>query len=288
MGLVDSYTRDDLTFEVLDDGPRDGVPVVLLHGFPQDASAWDHVSPLLHEHGLRTLAPHQRGYSAGARPRRVSAYRLPHLVDDVVALLDAAELPQAHIVGHDWGGAVAWSLAQHAPERVASLTVLSTPLPRAIAWATRHADQARRSWYTFAFQAPVVPELLLARMMTDGTMVRQGVPAEHQARYAERLGSPAAARGPLNWYRAALRPSFGGRRWHSLNEPSVLSSERVRVPTTLVWGNRDPFLGRAAIERTARYVEADYRFVELDAGHWLPEKRAEEVAAEIVARVGAR
>lgn len=282
---MDTFTHDGLTFEVIDRGPRDGTPVVLLHGFPQDATAYDQVSPLLHQHGLRTLAPHQRGYSFGARPGPVSAYRLPHLVDDVLALLDSAGLESAHVVGHDWGGAVAWALAQHSPDRVATLTVLSTPLPRAISWATRHADQARHSWHIFVFQAPVVPERVMAHLMTSGAMVRQGVPAEHQSRYAARLGSPAAVRGPINWYRAGLRPRAGVGRWHTLDEPHLLSAERVRVPTTLVWGNRDPFLGRAAIDRTARYVEADYRFVELDAGHWLPEKRPEEVAAEIVARV---
>lgn len=288
MGCVDSFTHEGLIFEVIDGGPRDGAPVLLLHGFPQDASAWAEVSERLHEHGLRTLAPHQRGYSPGARPRRVSAYRLSHLVGDVLALLDAARLERAHIVGHDWGGAVAWTLAQHAPERVASLTVLSTPFPRALAWAARHAHQARHSWYMAAFVLPVAPERILARMMTNGAMVRQGVPSEHQDRYAARLGTPQAMRGPLNWYRAALRPGGGRQRWHSLDEPSVLGAEPVQVPTTLVWGNRDPFLGRAAIERTAQYVESDYRFVELDAGHWLPEKRPEQVAAEIVSRVEAR
>nr|WP_237565446.1 alpha/beta fold hydrolase [Ornithinimicrobium cavernae] len=283
---MERFTHEGLTFDVLDAGPPAGSAVVLLHGFPQDATAWDQVASRLHAHGLRTLAPHQRGYSPGARPGRVSAYRMKHLVGDVLALLDAAGLEQAHVVGHDWGGAVAWSLAQHRPERVASLTVLSTPLPRALAWATRHGDQWRRSWYLLAFLAPVAPERILARQLGDGALLRQGVPDDHQQRYAARLGSPAALRGPLNWYRAALRPGGWRDPWHELDEPGVLSAEPVRVPTTLVWGRRDPYLGRDAVERTARHVEADYRFVELDAGHWLPEREPDAVATAVLARAG--
>ena len=108
---MDSFRRDGLTFDVRDAGPRDGEPVVLLHGFPQDSAAWDRVAPALHQHGLRTLAPDQRGYSPMARPRGRAHYRLRETVGDVLALLDAAGLESAHVVGHDWGGIVAWGLA---------------------------------------------------------------------------------------------------------------------------------------------------------------------------------
>ncbi|WP_237770222.1 alpha/beta fold hydrolase [Ornithinimicrobium sp. CNJ-824] len=274
---MDTFTRDGLTFEVLDAGPGDGETVVLLHGFPQDATAWDRVTPLLHAAGLRTLAPSQRGYSAGARPRRVTAYRIPELVADVVALLDAAGVERAHVVGHDWGGAVAWALAAVHPDRVASLVVLSTPHPSALAWAFRHADQGRRSWYMLAFQLPVLPERGLARMLRSGGLRRTGLPDQDARRYAARLGRARALRGPLNWYRAALRPARDGR--------GGLRVGPVAVPTTYVWGSRDPFLGRAAAERTARHVRGDYRFVEVDAGHWLPERQPDAVVREVLARV---
>ncbi|MFB9732332.1 alpha/beta fold hydrolase [Ornithinimicrobium kibberense] len=274
---MDTFTRDGLTFEVLDGGPEDGEVVVLLHGFPQDATAWDRVSPLLHAAGLRTLAPTQRGYSPGARPRRVTAYRISELVADVVALLDAAGVERAHVVGHDWGGGVAWALAAAHPDRVASLVVLSTPHPSALAWAFRHADQGRRSWYMLAFQLPVLPERGLARMLRSGGLRRTGLPDQDARRYAARLGRAGALRGPLNWYRAALRPARDGR--------GGLRVGPVAVPTTYVWGTRDPFLGRAAAERTARHVRGDYRFVEVDAGHWLPERQADAVVREVLARV---
>lgn len=269
---MESFRSAGLVLEVVDGGPEDGDVVVLLHGFPQDAGAWSGVVPHLHRAGLRTLAPLQRGYSPGARPRPVSAYRIAQLVGDVVALLDAAGVARAHVVGHDWGGAVAWALAQSCPGRVASLVVLSTPHPAALRWSLRHGDQARRSWYVLAFQLPVVPERLLGRMLRRGDLRRSGLPSEHCVRYAARLGRPRDLRGPLNWYRAAVRGAGTG------------SDAPVTAPTTYLWGVRDPFLGRAAAERTAEHVSGDYRFVEVDAGHWLPEREPELVAEAVVER----
>ncbi|MCK0113200.1 alpha/beta fold hydrolase [Ornithinimicrobium sp. F0845] len=273
-----TLAHDGLVLDVLDGGPTDGELVVLLHGFPQDATAWGRVAPHLHRAGLRTLALHQRGYSRGARPRRVSAYSLRELVGDVLALLDAAGAERAHIVGHDWGGAVAWTLAQRHPERVSSLVVLSTPHPAALWWAIRHSDQLGHSWYMLVFQLPVVPELLLARLLRSGALHRWGVPGGDSRRYALRLGRSRALRGPINWYRAALR--------QALRRPAELETA-VTVPTTYVWGARDPFLGRVAAERTARHVAGDYRFVEVDAGHWLPEREPVLVAQEVLARIAA-
>lgn len=270
--------RHGLTLDVIDAGPAHGEAVLLLHGFPQDATCWDRVVPSLHQAGLRTLAPHQRGYSTGARPRRASAYRLDELVSDAVAVLDAAGVERAWVVGHDWGGAVAWALAEARPDRVAALVVLSTPHLAALRWAVRHGDQGRRSWYVLVFQLPVLPERLMARALRRRGLERAGVPAHEARRYAARLGRARALRGPLNWYRAILRGPG----------PGSSGQGPVRVPTTYVWGSRDPFLGRAAAERTARHVEADYRFVELDAGHWLPEREPERVAAAVVERVTGR
>ena len=277
-GGVVRVERDGLTFEELAGGPGDGPPVVLLHGFPQDASAWDRVVPLLHEQGLRTYALQQRGYAEGARPREVAAYRMGELVGDVLALLDHLGLDRAHVVGHDWGGAVAWAVAAWHPDRVGALTVLSTPHPAALRHAVRHGDQGRRSWYVGAFQLPVLPEVAMARMLRRGGLTRTGLRRQDADRYARRLGSRERLRGPIHWYRAAARPG---------DTPPVGT---VRVPTTYVWGSRDPFLGRDAAERTGEHVRAEdgagegYRFVELAAGHWLPEKRPVEVAEEIIRR----
>lgn len=297
---MDRFTRSGMVFDVTDDGPADGPAVVLLHGWPQDRSAWDRVIPGLTAQGLRVLAPDLRGYSPGARPRARSAYRMSELVGDVLALLDAAGIDRAHVVGHDWGGALAWSLAQRSPERVATLTVLSTPHPAAMAWAFRHGDQALRSWYMVAFQVPVLPEVVL-RWRIDDLLERMGLPPAQVQRYAARFREPGAARGGLNWYRgmaatrairrglAAPRSRAGAGAGESGRRPEAPSgtsrSRRLEVPTTYLWGSRDPALGRAAAERTARCVGDDYRFVEVDAGHWLPEKRPDDVVRAVLERV---
>jgi pimeloyl-ACP methyl ester carboxylesterase len=259
-----------LLFEVTDDGPLDGTPVVLLHGFPTDRTSWDRVAPLLHAAELRTFALDQRGYCAGARPPGTAAYRLEHLVGDVVALIDATGHERVHVVGHDWGGAIAWLTAGNHADRVASVTVLSTPHPGAMSRAWRTPDQLRRSWYMAAFQLPALPELVMS-VRFRSLLTGSGLPPEDAERYAARLATPDAIRGPVNWYRAA--------------RSSHVRAHRVRVPATLVWGSKDFALGRRAAELTREHVTGSYEFAELAAGHWLPETREHESAAAIVRRV---
>lgn len=269
---MDHFQRSGLTFPVRDEGPPDGDVVVLLHGFPQDASSFDGVVPLLHERGLRTLVPTQRGYIASARPRRRRDYRTAEVTADVLALMDAAGLARVHIVGHDWGGIQAWALAAWHPDRVASLTALSTPHPAAMLGALVTSSQVLRSWYMGFFQLPVTPELVAARTLR-GSLVDSRLPTPYAERYSRAMAEPGALTGALNWYRAlpfSVRPVVG----------------RVTVPTTFVWGRHDFALGRAAAERTQRQVLGPYRFVELSAGHWLPETNPGDVAAAVLDRAG--
>lgn len=276
MDALTQFSRQGLHFDVRDQGPSDGPVVILLHGFPEDSSSWAAVAPRLHEQGLRTLAPDQRGYSADARPRAVRAYRQDELVEDVLALADAAGAERFHLVGHDWGGAVAWAVAIAAPGRVASLTVLATPHPAALRAAMVRSGQLLRSWYIGAFQMPGLPERFLAGRV-GSVMRRAGLPEAEARRYDERFRTAADLRGPINWYRAAARSAglMGRSR----------ADQVVKVPTTYVWGNRDAALGRAAAQTSGRHVTGPYRFVELDSSHWLPEEQPEAVAAAILERV---
>ncbi|SDP69112.1 Pimeloyl-ACP methyl ester carboxylesterase [Pedococcus dokdonensis] len=274
---MEEFGRGDLVFDVSDTGVGDEI-AVLLHGWPQDRHTWAQVTPLLADAGLRVVAFDQRGYSPRARPRARGAYRMEELVGDVLALLDALDAPRVHLAGHDWGGSVAWAFAERHPERLRSLTVLSTPHHRALAWAMRHADQARRSWYIAAFQVPTLPELVLRRRLPKA-LRDSGLPEQDVQRYAARFREPGAARASLAWYRAIpLRRNRSGRG----------TALRISTPTTYVWGRDDPALGRAAATRTRDHVAADYTFTELDAGHWLPETHPGEVAAAIVQRRGPR
>jgi pimeloyl-ACP methyl ester carboxylesterase len=268
---VETYHRDGLRFDVTDAGPIGGDVVVLLHGFPTDRTSWRHVEPLLHAAGLHTLAPDQRGYSPDARPPGVDAYRLEELVADVLGLVDASGHERVHVVGHDWGGGIAWLVAGNHANRVASLTALSTPHPAAMNRAWRAGwDQRRRSWYMAALQVPALPERVVAAQF-EHILARSGVPDEDRARYAERLATPDALHGPICWYRAARR--------------SHVPAHRVTVPTTYVWGRHDAFLGPEAARLTAEHVTGPYELVQLDEGHWLPERRPHECAEAILRSV---
>ena len=273
---MDTFSRGDLVFDVRDAGPADGEPVVLLHGFPQDARAFDRVAPTLHGAGLRTLAPDQRGYSPMARPRGRSAYRARALVDDVLALLDAAGLASAHVVGHDWGALVGWALGAWHPDRVRTLTVLSVPHPGAMAKAMVTSDQALRSAYMAAFQVPVLPERAL--LAGGGAALRRmlrrsGLPDSLADHYVARMREPGALTAALNWYRALP--------WHA-GDPVG----RVPVPTLHVWSTDDRFLGRTATEDTARFCSGAYRLEVLEGvPHWIPELAAEQLGELVVAHV---
>ncbi|KPH20354.1 MULTISPECIES: alpha/beta fold hydrolase [Rhodococcus] len=266
----------DLTFDVLISGPDDGIPLVALHGFPESAASWGKVTPLLTAAGYRVIAPNQRGYSAGARPEGVDAYKIEHLVADVVGLLDALGLSDAHLVGHDWGSAVAWQVAGRHPNRIRSLTAISVPHPTAFGWALREdEDQKQRSSYIGLLRQEGKAEEVLSeenfrrlRAMFDGQ-----IDPEFADEHIRVLSGEGALTGALNWYRAMTR-DFG-------------DIDRTTVPTTYVWSTGDTALGRAGAERCGEFVDAPYEFVVLDGGsHWIPEERAEELAEAILARAG--
>jgi pimeloyl-ACP methyl ester carboxylesterase len=268
---MDHFERLGLRFDVMDSGPPDAPAVVLLHGFPQQPFSFESVASRLSAAGLRTLTPTQRGYSPATRPTRRRDYQTAATAADVVALLDAAGLTRAHIVGHDWGGSQAWGVAGWNPDRVVSLTVLSTPHPAAFVKALWTSRQAFRSWYIAVFQLPALPELM-ARRTLPKSLRDSGLPPEFADRYAAAMAEPNALTGALNWYRGipfSRRPSLG----------------RIKVPTSYVWGRHDIALARRAVELTAAYVVGPYEVVELEAGHWLPETKPDAVADAILTRV---
>ena len=255
-----------LTFDVQLDGPDDGEPVVLLHGFPQTSEAWSKQRRALAAAGYRVVAPDQRGYSVSARPRAVSAYRVDVLAGDVLGIADHLGLDRFHVVGHDWGGVVAWALASRHGDRLRTATVLSSPHPRALMEAAPRSLQPLRSAYVALFKTPLLPELLLGAMggaVLRVGLQRSGLPRLLAEHYADAMRVPGALSAALAWYRGNGVRSL---RWVG----------EVDVPTLFVWGAQDPALGRTAAERTAAWCTGPYRFVPLeDAGHWLPEREAD-------------
>ncbi|WP_432542275.1 alpha/beta fold hydrolase [Kineococcus sp. SYSU DK002] len=273
---MDSFTRAGLRFAVSDSGPADGDVVVCLHGFPQGPEAYDAVVPRLVAGGLRVLVPEQRGYCPTARPPRRRDHALPELVADVVALLDAAGARRAHVVGHDWGGVVAWALAAGHRDRVASLTVLSQAHPAAFGAAMRRSTQPLRSTYVAFFQLPVLPERLLLAgggRLLAASLRRSGLPAGLAAGYARRHSAPGSLTAALNWYRAL---------------PHAGPVGPVEVPVTYLHGRRDPFYAPAAVTGTADHVRGPYRRVPLDTGHWVPELAPAAVAEAVLSAAGGR
>lgn len=268
-----TFTRGDLSFDVDDRGSGAAGTVVLLHGFPQNRHEWEGVSARLVEAGCRTLAPDQRGYSPGARPRARRAYRQSELVADVIALIDATGEQKVHLVGHDWGAAIAWALASRHPERLHTLTTVSVPHPTAFLGAMRHG-QARKSWYMGLFQLPLLPETLLRSAMGERFLASTGMTA-HQARsYLAPLGRDGLT-AALNWYRAL---PFSLRE-HGYDNPST-------VPTTFVWSDADTALGRYGAEATERYVSAPYRFeIMTGLSHWIADEAPDALADLILDRI---
>jgi pimeloyl-ACP methyl ester carboxylesterase len=270
---------DGMTFDALVAGPAGGEVVLLLHGFPQTSACWRHQLGALAEAGYRAVAPDQRGYSPDARPTEVEAYRAEHLTGDVLAIAGALGADRFHLVGHDWGGAVAWQVAGRHPERVRTLTVLSTPHPGAFSHALRGdlgGDQAERSGYMDLFRAEGSEHGFLAE---DAQGLRfiyaaSGLSDEEAAPYLEALGTPEALGAALSWYRAA-------------DSTLVKGLGPITAPTMYVWSTEDSALGRDAAEATADCVEGPYRFEVLDGvSHWIAEHAPERTTELLLEHLG--
>jgi epoxide hydrolase 4 len=244
-----------------------GPPVILLHGFPEFWYSWRHQIPALAQAGFRVLAPDLRGYNLSDKPLGVSAYRLDVLVEDVRALIHHAGEQRVALVGHDWGGVVAWHLAMHQAEVVDKLIILNAPHPAAYRRELRSWPQLLRSWYILFFQVPGVPEQLFTAGDYDvlsRILLRQPVHAEaftpdDVRRYKQALARPGALTAALNYYRALRDPA------HRTPKDDAL----IHAPTLLLWGERDAYLTTRLTEGLKPWVPnlSIVRFP--DVSHWI-------------------
>jgi len=263
-----------LAFDVSVSGPDGEIPALLLHGFPQNPAMWDAVIPVLHAAGRPTVAPLQRGYSPGARPSDVDSYATGECVADVLAILDALEMPVVDVVGHDWGAIIAWHLAAAHADRVRTLTAVSVPHPTAFGRAiAADPDQQRRSAYMNLFRQEGKAEHVL---LEDGaarlSAIFEGLPAERVERYVAPLREPGALTATLNWYRAMSAFDAG--------------CGPVAVPTTFVWGDADVAVGSTAARDCGAHVEGDYRFVPLiGVSHWIADEAPGALTEAILERI---
>lgn len=272
---LESVSVGDLTFDVRTLGPADGAPVMLLHGFPETSLSWSDVATSLAGAGLRVIAPDQRGYSPGARPPDVADYGIEHLVDDVVGLADAFDLGEFHLVGHDWGAAVGWAVAARHGDRLRTFTAVSVPHLASYNAALRDdADQQERSAYIGLLRIEGKAEEVLAE--DDGRRLRAmyggKVPPAHVDAYVDLLLQPDALTATISWYRAMTG--------------ALADLPSVSVPTTYVWSDGDPAIGRVSAEGCAEHVTGPFTFIEMPGvSHWIPEEAPGELADAILARL---
>ncbi|WAL66848.1 alpha/beta hydrolase [Amycolatopsis cynarae] len=255
------------SFDAIAAGPEDGRPVLLLHGFPEAAIAWEHQVAVLGARGFRAVAPDQRGYSPGVRPGQVADYGMDELVGDVLAMAGELGWDRFDLVGHDWGGAVAWWTASAHPGRLRRLAVVSTPHPGALAKALRtDEDQRLRSQYMRDWHDSGTERRMLAdNAQALRRMFEWKVPSSRVDEYVRRLSEPGALTAALNWYRAG-RPSG--------------QIDKIEVPTLYVWSTEDVAFGSTAALDTENWVTAPYTFQMLeDITHWIPEQTPEVLTA---------
>jgi epoxide hydrolase 4 len=257
--------------------------VVLLHGFPECWYSWRHQLKTLGER-FRVVAMDLRGYNLSDKPARVEDYRTSRLVDDVTGLIRHLGAREAAVVGHDWGAAVAWAVAQHYPDYVWKLAALQVPPPAV--WAKNITlKQLLMSWYMFFFQLPSLPEWFIRRndfaaidkMLRTGARAGTFSDADIEI-YKSAMREPGALTASINYYRANL----GARLKMSFRRGDYTKQERIRVPTLFIFGERDMAIAPETVENVAAYVDAPYREVRFaEGGHWIQQEYSEEVSATL-------
>jgi len=252
----------------------EGPLIVLLHGFPEFWYSWRYQIPFLAGHGYTVIAPDLRGYNETDKPRR--GYEIPTLLRDIEELVKGLGRQKAHLVGHDWGGALAWTFAMNYPEMTESLIVMNAPHPAAMMREMRTLKQLRKSWYIFAFQIPWLPEYMLGRnnaneigrMLRGAALQKSAFPHEVTAKYQEAMSKPGAIKAAISYYRQLFR-----------HLPFSVKSKGVQIqaPTLLIWGERDIALGIELTTGLERWVN-DIQIKRIpDSGHWVQQEQPEKV-----------
>lgn len=270
---LSQFSNGPYTFDVIDAGPLDGIPVVLLHGFPQRASSWGAVSEHLHAAGLRTYAPDQRGYSPGARPKSRFGYGSAELTSDITALIDAIGPGSVHLVGHDWGAAIAWSVAGNHADKISTLTAVSVPHPGAFMRSMLSSLQIFKSYYMALFQLPFLPEWMLGSGRGDKLLRGGGMTREMVATFHSEIVDFGALPGGLGYYRSMFKA------------PPKEFGKKISVPTTYIWSDDDVALGRKGAEINERWVTGPYELEIYQGSHWIPDEQPAKLAASIIKRV---
>jgi len=273
-----SFKNGDVSLQAVAVGPHDRPVIVLLHGFPEFWYGWRRQIEPLAAAGFRVIVPDQRGYNLSGKPDGVSAYALTELVSDVIAIADQLGREKIFLAGHDWGAAVAWSAALLHPQRISKLAVLNVPHPSVMRkFLSTRPRQLLRSWYMFFFQLPWLPEIFFSAFnfrIVSRSLLRSSRPGtfstEDLAQYRAAWSQPGALTGMINWYRALFRARV------------KFSDNIVRVPTRILWGDRDAFLLAEMARESLRYCTNAELFTFANATHWLQHEEAARVSELLI------
>ena len=255
-------------------GPQSGIPVILLHGFPETWRCWIRQFPALVDAGCRVIAPDQRGYNLSDKPKGARNYNVNTLVEDIIGLMNALEYEKVNLVGHDWGAVVAWMLANKYPDRLHRLSIMNVPHPTVMRrFLMRDLEQIRRSWYVFLFQLPWLPEAGMrqdnwrgAERVLRGSGKIHTFTDEDIEKYKEAWSQPGAITAMINWYRAVIR-----------YQPPIPKDPRIRVPTLMMWGTKDFALSHRMARPSMDYCDEGNLIFFPDATHWVQRDAADEV-----------
>lgn len=260
-------------------GPKDGKPVLLLHGFPEFWFSWRKQIPVLAQAGFRVIVPDQRGYNLSDVPKDVRGYALDQLGLDMIGLLDYFGIEQVNLAGHDWGAAVAWGLAITFPQRVRRLTVLNVPHPLVMLrfWA-QSPEQFFKSWYIGFFQIPGLADWAVQRndfasaVRTFLSSSRPGTFSESDiTEYKKAWANSGGMTGMINWYRALMR-----------YRPPTPQDVRVHMPVLIQWGKQDAYLNHKMAQASLEFCDDGKLILYENATHWVQHEEAQAVNEAII------
>jgi len=275
MELEHSYIETNgIKLHVVQAGPKSGVPVILLHGFPEFWYGWRKQIPALVEAGCRVIVPDQRGYNLSDKPKGVKNYGVYTLAADIIGLIDALGYQKVNLVGHDWGALVAWTLANKYPDRLHRMSIMNVPHPAVIRrFLQRDFDQIRRSWYVFFFQFPWIPEAWMRRddwrgavRALRGSANIHSFTNEDIEKHKEAWSQPGAIKSMINWYRASIQLMS-----------KLPKDSRIKIPTLMMWGMKDFALTHRMARPSMDYVDDGNLILFPTATHWVHLDAAEEV-----------
>ena len=276
---------NNINLHVMTDGPENGTPVILLHGFPEFYYGWKDQIPALAQAGFRVIVPDQRGYNLSDKPKGISAYDVDILAKDIIGLFDHFGIQRAKLVGHDWGAIVAWTIAINHPERLEKLVILNVPHPDVMTeFVLKNSAQRKKSWYVFFFQIPVYVEWILSknnfeylsRMLTHSGR-KNTFTEEDIIEYKKAWSHKGALTGMLNWYRAAFRRGLS----YALSRKKS-PARRVKVPTIMLWGKHDIALSSEMAQPSIDLCDhGELTFYE-KATHWVQHDASEEINQKLI------